>query len=64
MKEAFKMGLKLSIVNDKVPSSKATIMRFPSSNNYPLSLNNKETREKIIRILHAIRIQLENITLI
>lgn len=63
-KVIFSASYLLSIVNDKVPSGKATIMRFPSANNYPLSLNNKETREKIIRILHAIRIQLETITLI
>jgi hypothetical protein len=50
-----------SVVTDRVPPVRSIITRFPSANEFPLSLNKKHTRERIVRMLHAIRIQLEQI---
>jgi hypothetical protein len=50
-----------SVVTDRVPAVKSIITRFPSANDFPLSLNTRDTRERIVRILHAIRVQLEQI---
>ena len=50
-----------SVVTDRLPAVKSIITRFPSANDFPLSLNTRNTRERIVRILHAIRLQLEQI---
>ena len=49
------------IERDKTPLTKAISKRFPSDDEYPLSLNITKEREKIIRILHLIRKDVEDI---
>jgi hypothetical protein len=50
-----------SIFTDRAPYNFSEVARFPSAEEYALSLNKRDTREKIVRILHAIRLQLEQV---
>jgi len=48
-----------NIEHDKIPSVKISPKRFPPDTDFPLSLNDAEQREKIVRLLSVIRKEVE-----
>lgn len=53
----------LQLQGNKIPSIEMRPKRYPEIANLPLSLNSPKEREKVVRLLHAIRSQVECINI-